>query len=367
MINIIFWNEYCFNVCISILLDLVLKMNAAAHSHMQSILSSTQSLETANQCLNRIIGPHILHDISHEEPLNFSFKGEQLGGIIMGDLTYGKDVVFSTQHQQDMHFYCITRPKIGKPKFKQEHGYFEASVNNAAIVSPFDKFEIEIERDCVQSFISISKPLLETTLSDLIHRPVLEPLQFEHQMSIDNERIQAWWNLFEYFTSYEKYNANFNCLMQDIKQDFERILVKSLLLSQPHNYSHFIDDEHNNHPEFLKRALQFIHQNIHLDIHSDNLEKIAGVSKQKLSKAFRERLQRSFNSYIRYYRLKCIYQELSHAQDKTNITNIAMKWGVNHLGRFSLEYKQQFGESPSDTVRKSLLSSPTTHPQLHTK
>ena len=330
-------------------------MNAAAHLLKQSIHSSTQSLETANQCLNRIIGPHELHDFSKDDPLNFSFEGQQMGGIIMGDLIYGKDVVFSTQHQQDMHFYCITRPKTGKPKFKQNNGYFEACANNAAIVSPFDKFEIEIERDCVQSFLSISKPLLENTLADLMHRPINEPIQFEHRMSIDNERVQAWWNLVEYFSSYNKYNVNFECLMHDIKQDFERILVKSLLLSQPHNYSHLLEDSQNSHPEFLKRALQFIHQNIHLDICSEDLERVAGVSKQKLSKAFRERLQRSFNSYIRYYRLKCIHQELSQAQDKTNITNVAMKWGVNHLGRFSLEYKQQFGESPSDTVRKSII------------
>lgn len=285
-----------------------------------------------------------------------------MGGMIMGDLIYGKDVVFKTQNQQDMHFYCITRPKIGTPKFKQQHSIFEASHAHAAIVSPFDKFEIEIKRDCIQSFISISKPLLENTLSDLIHRPLNEPIEFDHIMSTKNEKIRAWWNLLEYISSYSKHHANFDCLMSDIKQDFEKILVKSLLLSQPHNYSHLLNDSHNSDPEFLKRALHYIHQNIHQNIYSDDLERIAGVSKQKLSKAFRDRMQVSFNSYIRYYRLKCIYQELSLAQDKKNITNIAMKWGINHLGRFSIEYKQQFGESPSDTIRKSLLQQHSHNP-----
>lgn len=331
-------------------------MNAAADFLKHGIYSSTHSLDTANQCLNRIIGPHELVDLSHDQPLNFSFQGQQMGGIIMGDLIYGKDVVFKTQHQQDMHFYCITRPKIGTPIFRQEQGIFEASHSNAAIVSPFDKFEIEIERDCVQSFISISKPLLENTLSDLIQRPLNAPIEFDHIMSAQNERINAWWNLLEYFGSYNQQKMKFDCLMNDIKHDFEKILVKSLLLSQPHNYSHLLSDNHSNDPEFLKRALHYIHENIQQNICSEDLEHIAGVSKQKLSKAFRDRMKVSFNSYVRYYRLKCIYQELSLAQDKKNITNIAMKWGINHLGRFSLEYKQQFGESPSDTIRKAMLN-----------
>ncbi|OAL83016.1 AraC family transcriptional regulator [Acinetobacter sp. SFA] len=333
-------------------------MNAAAHLLKHSIHASTHSIDTANQCLNQIIGPHELVDLSHEEPLNFSFKGEQMGGIIIGDLIYGKDVVFKTQHQQDMHFYCISRPKIGKPVFRQEHGIFEASPGNAAIVSPFDKFEIEIERDCVQSFISISKPLLENTLSDLIQRPLDAPIEFNHIMSVQNERVNAWWNLLEYFGSYGRRDMNFECLMNEIKHDFEKILVKSLLLSQPHNYSQLLADNHHNNPEFLQRALQYIHNNIQYNISSEDLERISGVSKQKLSKAFRDRMKVSFNSYIRHYRLKCIYQELSLAQDKKNITSIAMKWGVNHLGRFSIEYKQQFGESPSDTIRKSILQQP---------
>lgn len=333
-------------------------MNAAAHLLKHSIHASTHSIDTANQCLNQIIGPHELVDLSHEEPLNFSFKGEQMGGIIIGDLIYGKDVVFKTQHQQDMHFYCISRPKIGKPVFRQEHGIFEASPGNAAIVSPFDKFEIEIERDCVQSFISISKPLLENTLSDLIQRPLDAPIEFDHIMSVQNERVNAWWNLLEYFGSYGRRDMNFECLMNEIKHDFEKILVKSLLLSQPHNYSQLLADNHHNNPEFLQRALQYIHNNIQYNISSEDLERISGVSKQKLSKAFRDRMKVSFNSYIRHYRLKCIYQELSLAQDKKNITSIAMKWGVNHLGRFSIEYKQQFGESPSDTIRKSILQQP---------
>lgn len=329
-------------------------MDHAKVSTYQLIQAHTQSRSTAEQCLDEIIGPHELIDRHAEQAFNFSFQGGRIGGVIIGDLVYGKDVVFKTQHHLDMNFYCITRPKIGNPLFRQHHQSFRASSGNAAIVSPFDKFEIEIDRHCVQNFISISKPLLENTLENLIGRPIEAPIQFEHMMRGNQPKIKAWWNLIDFLNSYRQSNFNFDCLMPDIKQDFERILVKALLLSQPHNYSHFIFSEKDNDPEYLKRALQFIQTNIHQNICQDDLEHIAGVSKQKLSKTFKERLQMSPLSYIRYYRLKCIYEELARSKDKKNITTIAMKWGVSHLGRFSIEYKQQFGESPSETIRRSI-------------
>ncbi|WP_262475890.1 helix-turn-helix domain-containing protein [Acinetobacter radioresistens] len=35
-----------------------------------------------------------------------------------------------------------------------------------------------------------------------------------------------------------------------------------------------------------------------------------------------------------------------------NITEIAYKWGATHLGCFSIEYKEVFGEKPSETLKK---------------
>ena len=34
------------------------------------------------------------------------------------------------------------------------------------------------------------------------------------------------------------------------------------------------------------------------------------------------------------------------------MTQIAMTWGFNHLGRFATDYRDRFGETPSETYRR---------------
>lgn len=46
---------------------------------------------------------------------------------------------------------------------------------------------------------------------------------------------------------------------------------------------------------------------------------------------------------------RCRWQLMSVEKQEDSITDIAMRWGFNHLGRFSAMYKKRFGESPRQT------------------
>jgi transcriptional regulator GlxA family with amidase domain len=37
--------------------------------------------------------------------------------------------------------------------------------------------------------------------------------------------------------------------------------------------------------------------------------------------------------------------------DSNHVAGVALRWGFAHMGRFSNEYKQRYGESPSKTLR----------------
>ena len=59
--------------------------------------------------------------------------------------------------------------------------------------------------------------------------------------------------------------------------------------------------------------------------------------------------------FLRMTRLNQIRRELSDPQQNKPISMIAANWGFWHPGQFAKDYKQLFGENPSDTVKRAQL------------
>jgi transcriptional regulator GlxA family with amidase domain len=82
---------------------------------------------------------------------------------------------------------------------------------------------------------------------------------------------------------------------------------------------------------------------------------ILTVSERTLRKAFRITRGRSPCRHLRTLRLLQVREALMSPQDgAATVTEIAMTFGFVELGRFSVEYRTLFGESPSVTLRRAL-------------
>jgi AraC-like DNA-binding protein len=55
--------------------------------------------------------------------------------------------------------------------------------------------------------------------------------------------------------------------------------------------------------------------------------------------------------FLKGRRMDAVYRELLGADPgATSVTDIAVRYGFTHLGRFAVEYKHNFQESPSATL-----------------
>ena len=79
--------------------------------------------------------------------------------------------------------------------------------------------------------------------------------------------------------------------------------------------------------------------------------KQVGASERTLQYAFLAYVNRSPQSYLRLCRLNRA-RALLRASDPrtTRVTEVATRFGFYHLGRFAQDYRQMFGESPSETL-----------------
>ncbi|PTU74696.1 helix-turn-helix domain-containing protein [Pseudomonas mangrovi] len=76
-----------------------------------------------------------------------------------------------------------------------------------------------------------------------------------------------------------------------------------------------------------------------------------GVSERTLQYAFRTYVDMSPIAYLRLYRLNRVRATLRTADPKTTtVTAVAMRFGFLHLGRFAIDYRTLFDESPSATL-----------------
>lgn len=111
-------------------------------------------------------------------------------------------------------------------------------------------------------------------------------------------------------------------------------------------------------PAYLSRILQFIDASIANEINLKELARAAGVSERTLYRAFEIHIGRSPSGWIKIRRLDRIRKELSQrGPSGTTVTQVAQEWGVSHFGRFSADYRRQFGEYPIDTLRRTTLES----------
>ncbi len=104
-------------------------------------------------------------------------------------------------------------------------------------------------------------------------------------------------------------------------------------------------------PRHVKKAMEFMHANMHLPLKLTDIAEVAGVSTRSLQIGFNEFRETTPLAYLRQIRLQAAYAELSAEDNALSVQEVALKWGFSHMGRFAAQYKAAFGESPSATAR----------------
>lgn len=78
-----------------------------------------------------------------------------------------------------------------------------------------------------------------------------------------------------------------------------------------------------------------------------------GASRRKLQYCFQEALGINPVAYLRALRLNAAHRALLQGDGATSVQEIAASCGFWHLSRFASDYRQLFGERPSDTRKRN--------------
>jgi AraC-like DNA-binding protein len=87
-----------------------------------------------------------------------------------------------------------------------------------------------------------------------------------------------------------------------------------------------------------------------------DLARVAGVSSRTVYRVFDRLYGDSPLRHLRRASLEGVRARLEAARPGDSVTRAAFESGFDHLGRFAAAYRRQFGEVPSQTLRRARSS-----------
>lgn len=106
-------------------------------------------------------------------------------------------------------------------------------------------------------------------------------------------------------------------------------------------------------PSPSRRAADLMADRLYEPWSVERLAAVLGLSSRTLHRVVRRELGVSPMTMLRRARLAQARADLEAPARGTSVTGVAFDCGFNHLGRFAQQYTRQFGESPSETLRRA--------------
>ncbi len=200
--------------------------------------------------------------------------------------------------------------------------------------------------------LAIGRDTMVRRLSTLMGEGVYDDLVFERRLDLAHGfgaslRSYLFWAMGEFDRGAAWVNDD------HMIAQVEDWIFSALLFSQPHNYTERLDrDRSRPAPKGVKRAVDFIHAHPERPLRLEDLVAVSGVPGRTLRKHFRDTFGVPPMAYLRKVRFERARRDLLDAAPGDTVADVAWRWGIRHMGRFSVDYRRLFGETPSQTARR---------------
>ncbi|WP_243073782.1 helix-turn-helix domain-containing protein [Microbacterium sp. SS28] len=103
----------------------------------------------------------------------------------------------------------------------------------------------------------------------------------------------------------------------------------------------------------IRLAIAFMEEHAHEPITVGDIAIAAGTTTRSLQDAFRRRFDMTPTQFLRRLRLRLAHDQLvTGAEAGLTVRAAAQRWGFAHAGRFAQQYLMEYGEHPSQTLRR---------------
>lgn len=247
--------------------------------------------------------------------------------------------------------------------FLPAHGRFEAVIGTeavqahpgmAVVAPPMGRQVNHAAADSGRLILHVPDAVLTRHLAALLGDRPREPLSFAAAMRLDMGPGRSFASLLRFVI--DEIGRHGSLLSHPLPAaQLEQTLLTALLLAQPSNYSDRLAAWAGRPVALgsLRRARDHIEAHLDEPLTLDGIAAAAGMPGRTLQAQFRRFQGCSPMAYLRAARFRRAREALSQPGETASVTELAMRCGFAHLGRFAVEYRRRFGESPSETAARA--------------
>ena len=222
------------------------------------------------------------------------------------------------------------------------------------IVNPGSKIKVERCAGSKTLIINTSYSTLKDHLKLLTNRDIKESLKFDKKIDFSQGPGTYLYVLMNRLSHDVLYNGML--LTQPGIQRGYGELILGAILALPHNHIHLLQPEDSSlvAPKIIHRAEEYIRAHFKERITIGDVIQVCQCSRKELFSSFRSSRDYTPMEFLLEQRLQAAHRELLKSLSAPRaISEIAYACGFTHLGRFSKQYRNRFGELPSETAKRT--------------
>ena len=253
-----------------------------------------------------------------------------------------------------MNCHTIQYPLSGYAEFKTEGRAAEVTSRVGAMVSAGQQLEqVTVMPGTDMLCFNVPAAEMRVALAAATGRQDLPDLRFEQKIDWTTPGVAAILTFLRSF-AFELNRSNGISEAPTAVAGFEKAMITLMLYGLNHNLSEILRlPDQNAGLRKVRMVEEYIVEHAAEPIDVTTIAQLTGQSANSIYRAFQRYRDYTPTQFLRSVRLDMARQRLQLSAPPASVSTIALQCGFTHLGRFSMAYKQRFGESPSDTLRRS--------------
>jgi AraC-like DNA-binding protein len=317
----------------------VLRQDTGTAALRQRRIFESFDLDFARERISTILQPHDLRPRGARTSDSCYLDYIPVNQTGVGAIRFGEMQVHVPQ-LADYHLFIMCLGGHAQARVEREDYRIDRS--HGLIIAPGEQMLASFSQDCEQLFVRISRKAVA-------NHSGFRKLQFKRDVDLRNPMLAPWIHHVATIIS-DIQTSEFLCSMPQIASEYERLLLSLLLAGQEHYDA--AERACAVAPGSVRRAEEFVGSMFAEPLTLADIAAAARVPARTLLESFRRFRDTTPIRYLRDVRLDRARDALRAGAVGT-VAEAAMDAGLMHLGRFSEEYAERFGERPSDTLRNS--------------